>query len=277
MVYPFAPNEKLYQAKDENGVFQYVKASCGGENILSEWDGKKENECWMIDNPQKEKIGEESCKDPSLFEVISQTGQNTSSWRVTVKNKETNETQVGVYPFNLNGSLYQLESGEWVLASCGGETITDSWDGQGPDEYYMIDNVQQEKIKSTTYVYICRRYGEAKYYGDGWNDHYKNLSCWGTNANDPGIYLINWNNYFNGETPSIDTMLSYASQYHDAMTFDMTDEYFSYKIQEVESLYGKGTFTIEYDLSYSEKACVTPPDQNRAYCSSYKILYLLFN
>lgn len=50
-VYPFAANKKLYQVNGE-----WVKASCGGENILSDWDNKKENECWMINNPQEEKI-----------------------------------------------------------------------------------------------------------------------------------------------------------------------------------------------------------------------------
>lgn len=57
-VYPFNASKKLYQVNGE-----WVKASCGGENILGEghdipsWDGKKENECLMIDNPQQEKIG----------------------------------------------------------------------------------------------------------------------------------------------------------------------------------------------------------------------------
>jgi len=50
-VYPFNVSKKLYQVKGE-----YVKASCGGKNILSAWDGKKEDECWMIDNVEKEKI-----------------------------------------------------------------------------------------------------------------------------------------------------------------------------------------------------------------------------
>jgi len=50
-VYPFAPSKKLYQVNGE-----YVKASCGGQHILDEWEGKKDNECSLIDNPQEEKI-----------------------------------------------------------------------------------------------------------------------------------------------------------------------------------------------------------------------------
>ena len=50
-VYPFNASKKLYQVNGE-----WVKASCGGKNILETWDGKKDNECWMIDNVEKEKI-----------------------------------------------------------------------------------------------------------------------------------------------------------------------------------------------------------------------------
>jgi len=53
-VYPFNAAQKLYQVNGE-----YVKASCGGSDFTNEWRGKKENECWMIDNPQKETIATE--------------------------------------------------------------------------------------------------------------------------------------------------------------------------------------------------------------------------
>ena len=53
-VYPFNTSKKLYQVNGE-----YVKASCGGKNILETWDGKKDNECLMIDNVEEEKIEED--------------------------------------------------------------------------------------------------------------------------------------------------------------------------------------------------------------------------
>ena len=60
-VYPFAPNQKLYTATNQkSGEVEYVKATCGGTDFMDDWDGKKENECWMIDNPQEEKIESES-------------------------------------------------------------------------------------------------------------------------------------------------------------------------------------------------------------------------
>jgi hypothetical protein len=55
-VYPFAPNQKLYQVNGE-----YVKATCGGTDFTDDWADKKENECWMINNPPKEKIRKNMC------------------------------------------------------------------------------------------------------------------------------------------------------------------------------------------------------------------------
>jgi hypothetical protein len=67
-VYPFAPNQKLYQVNGE-----YVKATCGGKNILQEWEGKNEDDCLMIDNPPKEKISAKQC----AFEVAVNDGDYT--------------------------------------------------------------------------------------------------------------------------------------------------------------------------------------------------------
>jgi len=54
-VYPFAPSKKLYKVGNK-----WVKATCGGQNILDEWEGKQASECWMIDNLEEEKIKKES-------------------------------------------------------------------------------------------------------------------------------------------------------------------------------------------------------------------------
>jgi len=90
------------------------------------------------------KVVIKKCKSPELFEVVSQTDVNTSDWRVSVKNLETNETQENVLPFNPNGSLYQLENKEWVLASCNGKAYTTTWEGS--HGIYQLDNPQEEKI-----------------------------------------------------------------------------------------------------------------------------------
>ncbi len=163
-VYPFAANKKLYQVQDplypdDKEKKVYVKASFGGEKIL---DAKYDSDKWEAEDNQFYKLqgtgeiieGEKTCKDPSLFEIISHEHKYTENWRVTVKNRETNETQAEVYPFNLNGSLYQLEnSGEWVLASCGGTDILSVWDGQEEHELFKLENTE-EIIKISTGRFI---------------------------------------------------------------------------------------------------------------------------
>lgn len=54
-VYPFAPSEKLYYVSIGT-IPGYVKASCGGTEISASWTGKQDNEFYMINNPEKEKI-----------------------------------------------------------------------------------------------------------------------------------------------------------------------------------------------------------------------------
>jgi len=55
-VYPFAPSKKLYHVKDETGGNGWVKASCGGTEILDYWEEQKDNEFYLIDNIELEKI-----------------------------------------------------------------------------------------------------------------------------------------------------------------------------------------------------------------------------
>lgn len=152
-IYPFSPNKKLYQVpnplypEDEEKKV-YVKASYGGEMILSadeanDWEAG-DNQFYKLEGTDPvEYIEGESCQDPSLFEVIAHENKYTESWRVTVKNIETNETQSYVYPFNLHGSLYKLDnSGEWVLASCGGINILSIWAEQKEKELLKLENTE---------------------------------------------------------------------------------------------------------------------------------------
>lgn len=43
-VYPFAPSKKLYQVDGE-----YVKASCGGTEILASWEGQEDSEFYLLE------------------------------------------------------------------------------------------------------------------------------------------------------------------------------------------------------------------------------------
>ncbi len=146
-IYPFnIETGKIYHVSDTTGGNGWVMGSCEGAQVLVAWTDKKDYQFYKLDGTDPvEYIEGTTCKDPSLFEIIEQSNVNTSSWRISVRNKETNETKENIFPFNLQGSLYQLKSGEWVLASCGGKTIASNWSNQQDNEYYLL-NETGEKI-----------------------------------------------------------------------------------------------------------------------------------
>jgi hypothetical protein len=76
-VYPFNGSKKLYQAKNEAGSLEYVKASSGGENILSEWEDKLDSECFMIDNVEEEKIAKIRFIRDDINNIVLDTKYNT--------------------------------------------------------------------------------------------------------------------------------------------------------------------------------------------------------
>jgi hypothetical protein len=55
-VYPFASSKKLYQVTDNTGGNGWIKASCGGSEVFDDWTDKKENEFYLINNIEEEKI-----------------------------------------------------------------------------------------------------------------------------------------------------------------------------------------------------------------------------
>jgi hypothetical protein len=159
-VLPFGSGEKdkvRYLKIKGSDKKMLIKGSCKATSIIDHTNDKPEDELivkgrrvlYELEGAKEYIFGDMICKDPSLFEVIAAKNRGSSSYRVTVKDKETNETIEDVYPFNLKGSLYQLDSGEWVLASCGGETIStkitysNRFENRG---YLLIDNPENEKI-----------------------------------------------------------------------------------------------------------------------------------
>jgi len=87
-------------------------------------------------------------KASSQWETDQSFDKNTKDYRITVKHRKDSSIKVSarVYPFNTEGKLYQVGN-EWVKASCGGEHILEEWPDQKEDEYWMIDNPQEEKIE----------------------------------------------------------------------------------------------------------------------------------
>lgn len=47
-VYPFKPSEKLYHVTDNTGGNGWVKASCGGEEVLNSWTGQQKDEIYYL-------------------------------------------------------------------------------------------------------------------------------------------------------------------------------------------------------------------------------------
>ena len=93
------------------------------------------------------------------WEVTGHVGIGTADWRVSVVDTSTGETKDGVYPFNLQGNVYELECqpGTWVIASCGGYKIESSWSGQQANELYRLkgtdEKISMEGLGSFTIYY----------------------------------------------------------------------------------------------------------------------------
>ena len=83
--------------------------------------------------------------NPNIWTIVSHQNVGTANWRITVKNLATGEEKAGVYPFNLNGNVYELECqpGTWVIASCGGYKIESSWEGQKSHELYRLKGTNE--------------------------------------------------------------------------------------------------------------------------------------
>ena len=78
--------------------------------------------------------------NPNIWVVVSHQNMGTTNWRVTVHNIATGEIKTGVYPFNLQGNVYELECqpGTWVIASCGGYKIESSWSSKQNNDLYLL-------------------------------------------------------------------------------------------------------------------------------------------
>jgi len=113
---------KIYKVNDNIGVY----APEGGTNITY-----TKTEYTL--EPLGLKIPRET---EGEWEIISHQNIGTCDWRITVKNTITGEEHSGVYPFKLNGHVYQLEcGGEWVMASCGGYKL---YPGDGKPICYTL-------------------------------------------------------------------------------------------------------------------------------------------
>jgi len=92
--------------------------------------------------------------ESSQWELDQELNKGTKDYKITLKHRFdttiTSMQDIEVYPFNGSKKLYHVLDNTggngWVKASCGGEEVFDSWDGQEDNEVYLIDNKEEEKI-----------------------------------------------------------------------------------------------------------------------------------
>jgi len=172
-VYPFAPNKKLYQVNGE-----YVKATCGGTDFTNDWDGKKENECWMINNELKEKIVA-GCYIASFFD------EDDEGWTII-----GDAQQGGSKPDYMDGYIQATDDvvgGTWYysapakfsgdLSSCYGDSFSFDLRQSSTDHQF----VAQDIIIDSKYGIINYKFGYGP--GTSWTPFEKDMIETGWNVN----------------------------------------------------------------------------------------------
>lgn len=89
--------------------------------------------------------------ESSQWETKEEFNKGTITHNITAKHRfDTSiESIQNVYPFEQSKKLYYINKGTitgHVKASCGGTEISPSWTGQKENEFYLINNSQEEKI-----------------------------------------------------------------------------------------------------------------------------------
>ena len=162
----------------------------------------------------------------SQWEKDTDFNKNTKDYRISVKHKY-NPTDIKLdaklLPFNIDKKVYQVE-GKYVKASCGGKHIKDTWDGQKANEFWLIDNDEEEKIKGEEFFISINIIGEGRavaaweYYG---------------------------NNYYNGTSASAEL---YTGGYSRNTIFSKSLDQTSIRIENESSL---------WECNYKPNPCIT--------------------
>ncbi len=200
MPFGFDTTDKIQYLTYKNGVKKgqkaLLKGSCQATSIIDHTEDLEGEELiidgkrvlYELEDTNQYIFGDMVCKDPSLFEIITQSNENTAEWRISVKNTETNETIGDVYPFNLDGSLYQLSTGEWVKASCGGKNIVSQWNDKKDNEFYLLEGTN-EKIEKNL---LTLKYDNVQFIYD---KRWENINDWNNyNIDRVRMFLIGKNN-----------------------------------------------------------------------------------
>ncbi len=126
----------------------------------------------------------------SVWEIIDYNYHGDGTWDVNVKNIFSEEVKTGALAFDKEGVGYEIECGgnEFVMASCGGYLIEDTWDGQTCDEWKRLKGTGEIISAScdgvTAHEYWDNCQCNACYSGDGYD-----VNIWQTSypyAPEPG-------------------------------------------------------------------------------------------
>ena len=173
-VYPFNASKKLYQVNTE-----WVIASCGGKNIfgpdheIAIWDGKQPNECFIIDNPQKETIKKEGFYDKVIFAL--RKGISGEGLPVILVQKEN---KLRLFASGLGYTRHYCYYTNWA---CSCEDVNMNWvvreiDGNELGYPYDNDNLyvffeaeSLEELKNNILSTWKGDHKSADQFGDGYN------------------------------------------------------------------------------------------------------------
>ena len=124
------------------------------------------------------------------WEVTGHVGIGTAGWRVSVVDTSTGNTKDGVYPFNLQGNVYELECqpGTWVMASCGGYKIESSWVSKTAEQVYRLKGTGEIMYTYSTEVWGWVDEGYTISYAGGIGQEAFDAKSWYTGGNPGGWY-----------------------------------------------------------------------------------------
>ncbi len=94
--------------------------------------------------------------EASQYGTDKEISKDTKNYKITVEHKFDPNIitmqDIEVYPFALSKKLYYVDGNisGYVKASCGGTKILDDWTDKKNTEFYMINNLEEEKIAGYT-------------------------------------------------------------------------------------------------------------------------------
>ena len=207
---------------------------------------------------------EEHTEAPSQWETDQEFERGTMNYRITVKHRFDTSVIMNeeVYPFNASKKLYSV-NGEYVKASCGGENISASWEGQAENEFYLLEGTGEIIVGDDYSMYIfalATTHPSGHIYSSGNTIRvvklkvepttyrvlqYTNLRTIGTFMNQPNLYSM-W--YSDGNRPVYGHSVYWLYQ---GTEYEGLSERYMYPSASIEELASKLTYPTKMASNYS--------------------------